>query len=61
MNYEISTIRAEYVQTQLKIISAMAVQNWSLNGFRGQAQCELVQEPREKIKQILGVQAKIWK
>lgn len=55
MNYEISTIRTEYVQTRLKIISAMAVQNWSLNGFRGQAQCELVQEPIQKIKNILGI------
>ena len=29
--------------------------------FRGQADCDMVQKPREKIKQILGVQEKIWK
>lgn len=27
--------------------------------FRGQAECNLVQEPRQKIKNILGIQEKI--
>ena len=50
-------------------ICKMAIQNNLCNGcckledynFRGQADCDIVQQPREKIKQILGVQERIWK
>lgn len=39
----------------LKTISVMAVPNWKWNGFKGEAECNLVQNPQEQIKQILGI------
>lgn len=57
----------KYNYPQLCGICGQALKNNLCNGcqkledinFRGQEMCELVQNPREKIKQILGIQEKI--
>lgn len=54
---------------ELTGICKIAIQNNLCNGcckledysFIGQADCEMVHQPREKIKQILGVQERIWR